>query len=222
MNKPLLGVIGGIGTQATACFYEKLHGMQSVAAEQEYLDVLLYSMPSMPDRTAFITGQSSVSPLGSLLHAARTLESAGASALAMACITSHYFYDDLARAVDVPFLSLPQESALFAQERGFGKVGLLATDGTIRGRVLHNAFEERGIDVVLPLDGYQADLMTLIYDVKRGAAVASEMLTDMVAGLRGNGADAVVLGCTELCVVAAESPDVINTLDVLAMAALRV
>ena len=221
-KRPLVGVIGGMGTQATACFYEELHSMQRVDREQEYLDVLLYSMPSIPDRTAFITGKSPVSPLEPLLSAASTLESAGASLLVMLCITSHYFFDDLKGAVGIPFLSMPEETALYSRERGFGKVGLLATNGTLKGRVLQNAFERVGIDVVAPLDCFQADLMAMIYDIKRGVSVAPVMLEAMVDALRGDGADAVVLGCTELCVIAGGELGVINTLDVLAGAVLRV
>jgi len=220
-NKPLLGVLGGMGTQATACFYGILHEKQSVSAEQEYLDVLVYSMPSIPDRTAFITGRSDLSPLGPLLHAAKTLESAGASLLAMLCITSHYFYNDLAAAAGIPFLNMPEETARYIAERGIGKIGLLATDGTLKGRILHRAFESFNIEVIVPPQDFQADLMTMIYDIKRGAAVTAEALSDMASDLRGSGAQAIVLGCTELCVIANGCPEYINTLEVLAEAVLK-
>jgi len=122
-NKPLLGVLGGMGTQATACFYGILHEKQNVSAEQEFLDVLVYSMPSIPDRTAYITGRSGLSPLGPLLHAAKTLESAGASMLVMLCITSHYFYNDLVAATGIPFLNMPEETARYIAQRGISKIG---------------------------------------------------------------------------------------------------
>ena len=210
-----------MGTQATACFYEILHEKQNVSAEQEYLDVLVYSMPSIPDRTAFITGRSELSPLEPLLHAVKTLESAGVSLLAMLCITSHYFYDELVAATGIPFLNMPEETARFIAERGVRKIGLLATDGTLEGRMFHRAFESFNIDVIIPPQDAQADLMAIIYDIKRGAAVTAEALSDMADNLRGSGAQALVLGCTELCVIANGSPDYINTLEVLADAALK-
>ena len=89
-KKPLLGVMGGMGTQATACFYEKLHSIQSVTTEQEYLDVLVFSKPSIPDRTAYITGKSNESPLEQLTYVALTLEAAGATCIALPCVTSHF------------------------------------------------------------------------------------------------------------------------------------
>ena len=219
--KPLLGVLGGMGTQATACFYEILHEKQNVSAEQEYLDVLVYSMPSIPDRTAFITGRCDLSPLGPLLHAAKTLESAGASLLVMLCITSHYFYNDLAAATGIPFLNMPEETARFIAERGIRKIGLLATDGTLKGKMFHRAFESFDIDVIVPPQDAQADLMKVIYDIKRGAVVTAEALSAMAEDLRGSGAQALVLGCTELCVIANGNTGYINTLEVLAEAVLN-
>jgi len=219
--RPLLGVIGGMGTQATACFYDKLHKLQNVTKEQDYLDVLLYSKPSVPDRTAFIVGQSDENPLDSLINAAGVLESAGVSCIAIPCITSHYFYEKLAVAVDTPILNLLDETAAFVAERNVRRICLLATDGTVRGRVFDSAFERRGIDVLFPSSDVQSDLMGLIYDIKTGASTTSVALDAIVEHALESGAQAVVLGCTELCVVAGGSPKVVNTLDVLALAALR-
>jgi len=214
MRKTLLGIIGGMGTQATACFYEKLHSMQNVTKEQEYLDVLLYSIPSTPDRTAYITGQSPESPLEHLIKAAKTLETAGAACIAIPCVTSHYFYEDLKNAVSIPILNMLDETVDFVAEKGIKKICLLATDGTIKGRAFHTAFNKRGIEVIVPPDDEQHKLMTVIYDIKRGVEVAPDALYSMSE-------DIIVLGCTELCVIADERPNVINTLDVLAASALR-
>jgi len=218
-GKGLLGIIGGMGTQATACFYEKLHRLQDVKKEQGYLDVLLYSMPSIPDRTAFITGQSKESPLMSLIHAAKILESAGVSCIALPCATSHFFYNDLADAVSVPIINMLDETARYVKERGIGKVCLLATDGTIKGGAFHSAFEKYGIEVAA--EPSPCVLMDLIYDIKRGARFKPDVLDAIIKDALETGAEAVVLGCTELCVVARESPVVINTLDILAASALR-
>jgi len=223
MMKPLLGVVGGMGPQVTACFYEKLHTLQSITVEQEYFDILVYSIPTAPDRTAYITGKSTDSPLESLIHAARTLESAGASCIALPCVTSHFFYADLVKAVNIPVLNILDETAGYAAACGFGSVCLLATDGTVKGGAFHAAFAGHGIEVSLPALGLQSDLMSLIYDIKRGAAASelSDALETIIsAALKTTGAEAVVLGCTELCISAKETPGVINTLEVLARASL--
>jgi len=220
-SQSLLGIIGGMGTQATACFYEKLHLMQNVSCEQDYLDILLYSIPSVPDRTAFITGQSSDSPLNSLIRAARTLESAGVSHIAIPCVTSHYFYDDISGAVSIPVINLLRETVDSAIERNVSTVCLFATDGTIKSRILNSAFEKRGINIRTPSDSIQADLMEIIYDIKCGSEISPEVLEPITKQALEDSTEAVVLGCTELCIHAKEHPKVINTLDVLAEAALN-
>ncbi|MCL2079007.1 MAG: amino acid racemase [Oscillospiraceae bacterium] len=225
MNTPLLGIIGGMGTQATACFYEKLHAMQNVSSEQEYLDTLIYSMPSIPDRTAYIIGEAKDSPLEPLRHAARTLEKAGASLIAMLCITSHFFYDELCACVHTPFLSIPDETVRYAAKHGINSVGLLATDGTLSSGVLSKRFASAGIDVFLPSPANQKRLMKIIYDIKLGAQANSDELAQIAADLHICGAQAIVLGCTELCISDIPSPALpfryINTLDVLAAECLR-
>jgi len=223
MKKKLLGIIGGMGTQATACFYEKLHSLQNVKTEQEYLDILLYSIPSTPDRTAFITGQSPDSPLEHLINAAKTLESAGASCIAIPCITSHYFYSELADSVKIPVLNMLDETAGFTAKKGLKKVCLLATDGTIKGGAFNPAFKRFDINVDVPPKEVQSELMALIYNIKRGSAVLSDVydtLDKIVNEALKTGAEAVVLGCTELCITADSPPHTINTLDVLAKASL--
>jgi len=220
-KKSLLGIIGGMGTQATACFYEKLHMLQNVSCEQDYHDVLLYSIPSVPDRTAYIIGESSDSPLDYLLHAARTLEAAGVSCIAIPCVTSHYFFSDISGAVDVPVLNLLDETVNSTLERNVKNVCLFATSGTIKSEILHNAFSKSGINISTPSNSVQADLMELIYDMKRGSEVHAGTLELITEKALEDGAEAVVYGCTELCIDAPHSPRVINTLDALAESTLK-
>jgi len=221
MTRPTLGVLGGMGTQATAYCYEMLHAMQAVDTEQRFLDVIVYSKPSTPDRTAFITGKSDESPLNALIHSAKTLEAAGVSCIAMPCITSHFFYNELAKAISIPILNIPDETAVLIAESGCGKIGLLATDGTISGRFFHKALENAGVDVVVPPDNVQRSLMGVIYDVKRGLHVPPEVIGAIIDGLRSNGAQSVVLGCTELCLLTKDRYDTVDTMEVLVRAALH-
>jgi len=218
---PLLGIIGGMGTQATACFYEKLHALQKVTVEQDYINILLYSKPSVPDRTAFITGQSTESPLDSLISAARILESAGASCIAIPCVTSHYFYSDLSSSVCIPVINLLEETALAASERNVRKVCLLATNGTIKGKVFDSAFKKYNIEICTVTDDAQSCLMELIYNIKCGVPSANDLPEPVKEQAYNAGAEALVLGCTELCIALDGSSKVINTLDVLAEAALK-
>jgi len=219
--KPLLGVMGGMGTQATACFYDKLHELQPVEKEQDYLDVLICSMPSIPDRTAFITGQSTESPLPHLLRAAKILEEAGATCIALPCATSHYFYDELSKEINIPILNLLEETAIYINNRNIKNVCLLATDGTIKGKAFHRALEKFNIETTIPQPDIQSDLMEIIYDIKKGTHVPPDLLNMIAENILKQESQAVILGCTELCIIADKNPEMINILDVLAQASLN-
>jgi len=231
-KRELLGIIGGMGAQATACFYDVLHNQQSVASEQEYLDILLYSKPSIPDRTAFITGKSTDSPLEHLIHAVKMLESADASCIVIPCATSHFFFNELVKAVEIPILNMLDETARYVKECRIKNVCLLATDGTLEGGYFQKAFEKCAITVTVPSERTQADLMDIIYDIKRGDDVSPEALESIITEALTGGAEAVVLGCTELCVITnkawernavrsvVQNSAVINILEVLAEASL--
>ena len=216
----LIGVIGGMGTQATAYFYEVLHKKQNITVEQELIDALIYSIPSTPDRTAFITGKSLDDPFMSLIRAVKTLENAGASLLTLLCVTAHFFYDDIKGAASIPLLSIPEETAQYVAGRNIGKVGLLATDGALKGKIFHTAFEEMGIEIIVPSPALQAEMMTLIYDIKQGSAVPPLPLDTIVHELKASGAESIILGCTDLCISEIENPNYINVLDLLADAVL--
>ena len=214
----LLGVIGGMGVQTTARFYNMLTQLQTVTNEQQYIDILVYSKSSTPDRTAFITGKSNISPLDSLIHAAKTLEQVGATHLVMPCVTAHYFYNKLNRAVSIPFINIVRETAKHVKKCGLSKVGLLATSGTIQGGFLQKTFDIYEIEVVLPNKKVQGYLMRTIYNLKQGKPPENALKT-----LSENiDAEAIILGCTELGLL--EKPkgyEYIEAMEILARAAIK-
>ncbi|MCL2249877.1 MAG: amino acid racemase [Oscillospiraceae bacterium] len=221
MKTPLIGVIGGMGTSATAAFYEKLHSIQDVAKEQEYVDVLLYSKPSIPDRTAFILGKSKESPTRALLEAAKSLEVARVTVIAMPCISSYSFYDELTREVRTKIINLPGEVAKYTKSEGIKEVGLLATEGTIKTGVLQSKFEAEGIKTVALESKTQAKLTKIIYGIKKGGKPQGKLPTEITDELMNKGVEKIVLGCTELCFGSFEDESYINVLDILATATLR-
>ena len=97
---------------------------------------------------------------------------------------------------------MPEESARELKRRGVRRVGLLATDGTIRTGVYHKYLKEQGIEVVVPEGEDQKVVMSLIYDcVKKNVAVEmypKETLARMIARLKSKGAEAYLMACTEL------------------------
>lgn len=210
MNEPpkqILGVIGGLGPAATARFLELTAQMTDAKTDQEHLDVLIYSFPEIPDRTAYILDPTLESPLPAMLRIAQALTCQGATQIAIPCFTAHYFIDALQAAVPVPFIHGILETVRHLQENGITRAGILATDGTIRTGLFSNALKEAGIEAVLPSPERQQGIMHLIYqNIKAGLPPEMERFTAAWEELRGAGAQAVILGCTELSLLKRDHP----------------
>ena len=102
--------------------------------------------------------------------------------------------------VSVPGLHMPREAAAALKAAGVKKAGVLATDGTVRAGVYEKALVEAGIELLYPSPAMQAEVMRLIYDGVKGRSAPLESIPvgDILQDLRGQGAEKVVLACTEL------------------------
>lgn len=216
----VLGVIGGVGPMATAYFLRLLVEMNDAATDQEHIEILLHSRPSIPDRTRFILGQSRESPLPDFLEMAGALTAQGAQAIAIPCVTAHYFQRQIEDAVGVPVFNAVEESALCLRRAGVERVGLMATDGTVAARLFDGALAEQGIELLTPGAEGQKLVMHLIYDnIKAGLPPRLDYLEQVSAELKAGGAQALLLGCTELSVIKRDVPlgrEYLDALDALA------
>ena len=145
-----LGVIGGLGPMATAHFMELITAMTDAPCDQAHLPMLVYSAPYIPDRTAHILDSSKDDPTPAMEAVGRTLVSAGAEVLTVPCITAHHFLPRLAEALSVPFVNGVEQTVLHLKAHGIEKVGIMATDGTLRSRLFHEALEKEGLCPVVP------------------------------------------------------------------------
>ncbi len=223
--KKTLGVIGGMGPAATCDLLEKIIALTRAASDQEHIHVIADLDTAIPDRTAAIL-QGGPDPVPELQKSARRLEAAGAEILLMPCNTAHYFYDAVAEAVSVPLLHMPREAAAALKAAGAKKAGVLATDGTVRAGVYEKALREAGVEPVYPSPAMQREVMRLIYDGVKGRKVPLESIPvrDILRDLKAQGAEKVVLACTELPIAFAELGLMAGCLDAtraLALAAVR-
>lgn len=205
MRKPdemMLGVIGGLGPMATAYFMELITDMTDARTDQQHLQMLIYSAPSIPDRTRYILDNTCENPLPEMLRIGKLLAQQGAQRIAIPCVTAHYFVNELESGIPVPVINGVRETALHLKDHGITKVGIMATDGTVRSRVFHRELEQQGIEAVVPSADRQADVMRLIFDDIKAGRPADMARFNAVAGeLRQNGAQAIILGCTELSLI---------------------
>lgn len=222
-EKKLLGVLGGMGPIATAYFMELVIRMTDALRDQEHLDMLVYSVPSVPDRTGFILGASRESPLPEMIRVGRALANQGAERIAIPCVTAHYFYRELEESIPVPIINGLAQTVEHLKQRGVEQAGIMATDGTITAGLFRDAMLARGIRPIVPSPERQKDVMRLIYDdIKANRPPRMEVFGRVREELLARGAQTIVLGCTELSLIKRDYPvgaGFLDTMEVLAQRA---
>jgi aspartate racemase len=213
---PEVGVIGGLGPAATVDFLARVLAATEAHTDQEHANLVVLQHSAVPDRTAFITGVSSDDPTEALVADARRLEAMGVGAIVMPCNTATAFVDAMRAAVQVPIVDIVDVAVEDAAAKGWGSVAVLATDGTRAVQTYDHAAAAHGMTVAYPDAQAQAVLNEIIYRyVKAGQPAPQGMLDSVIDTVLANGADGVVLGCTELSVAATglHNDRVLDSLD---------
>jgi aspartate racemase len=230
MPEKIIGVLGGMGPEATLDCFDKLIKNTQADKDQDHLRVLIDCNPKVPDRTAAIYGNGE-SPVPFMLNSARGLVLAGADFIIIPCVSAHVFLNDLQQQIDIPFISIfdAVSEAIQIVDPPIKVVGLLATTGTVHGRLFQKRLAQSNIDTVVPEKENQERMMTFIYEIKANQIVANRKkvrteLLEVANSLVGTGAKGVIAGCTEVpLVLSSEDLQVpfFDPLLILARAAIR-
>lgn len=217
-----VGVLGGLGPEATLDFYAKVLSLTPAAHDQDHLHLIIDSNPQVPNRNEAVAG-TGPSPGPALAAMAGRLERAGADFLVMVCNAAHAYQEDIEAAVSVPFVSIIYETceAALRAVPGLKKVGVLGSSGCLDAGLYQNAFAKRGVTVLLPEDANRDAFMMLLYRIKAGdkGTEVRETMRALADSLIAEGADAIVAGCTEVPLVLSGNAlpcPLINSTDVLA------
>ncbi len=198
MKNPV-GVLGGLGPLATDYFFHLVIEHTKAQKDQDHIDMILFNHAGTYDRTEYIIGKSKNSPLPTLIEDAKKLEALGCSFIVMPCNTSHYFFDEIKKEVSIPFLNMID---ITLQKIKNGKVGIMATDGTIKAKVYEKKMREKGLIPFLPEEEIQKNIMHFIYHgVKSGKKVSKDDFDKVIEYFFKKGCDYVILGCTELSTI---------------------
>ncbi len=210
---------------ATVYFYELLTEHTKAECDQEHIDTVISSRATTPDRTAFVLGVSRENPLDVMKDEAKKLVSYGADLISIPCNTAHYFYDELARSVDVPIVNIIRETVAYIKRTGVPKAGILATDGTVKSGAYEHMCEEFSLGYAAPDSEHQKLLMEIIYDeIKQGKSADMEKFGRVCEHMRAKGCKKLVLGCTELSLIAKKhslGDEFVDSLEVLALKTIR-
>ncbi len=207
MSEQRLGVLGGMGPQATQVFYQFVLDRTDAARDQDHLPAVILSDTGMPDRTAAILSGDTEGLYRRLLDGAKLLERCGCTAIAIPCNTSHYFADRLQGETGVPIIHMIRETARALAAQGRKRPGILATDGTIQTGLYQKECAAVGMEAAAPDPDTQKLVMSIIYDeIKQGETGSRDKFAKIDRAVRKAGCDCAILACTELSVFATYHP----------------
>ncbi len=218
----IVGVLGGMGPEATVDFMAKVIALTPADKDQDHVHMLVDHNPKVPNRQAAILADGE-DPGIALALMAQGLQEAGAEFLVVPCNTAHVFESAITSATTIPLISIIDVTieAISMQCPGVSKVGVLATDGCLRAGIYQDALADAGYEAILPSDVELQELMQLLNGIKGGAQgdeVAAAM-RKLANALEARGAQAIVAGCTEIPLVLEAtmlSVPLISSTDVLA------
>lgn len=242
-ERAAIGVLGGLGPYAGLDLVRAVFDQTDARADQEHLPVALLSFPGrIPDRATWLADPSAPSPLPAMMEVLRRLDDAGCAVAGVPCNTAHApaLYDRLVDglAADGRALRLLHiVDAIVERVRevapGARRVGVLATTSSVENRLHEAGLEAAGMEALVPDAEHQARVQLSIYGPEWGLKAQSAppdpraraALLDAADHLIGRGADAVILGCTELPLAVPE-PDrdgvpFVNSTRALARALIR-
>ncbi len=225
----ILGVLGGMGPLASAHFMARLTLLTPAGRDQDHIPAVLWSDPRVPDRGLAWRG-AGPDPLPWLVHGLHSLAAAGCGAVAIPCNTAHGWIDGMRAATSLPILHIIDAAAADLRRQGVGPglVGVMGTAATLEMRLYQERLEALGWPCLQPDDAEMARLVTPAIAAVKANRVADAYapLAEAVELLRGRGARAVVLGCTEIPLGIQAGPwqalavPIVDTVDALARAAI--
>ena len=212
----MIGILGGMGTQAGLDFCNKLAILYRGKIDQQYPLFLLYNKSNIPGRpesigvqnkkltNRFINKKSKkkyLSVLKSLIDGCRVLKKSKCKFIVIPCNTAHYWYDDLAKKINLPIINMPEEVFKFTKKNCKEKssIGLLATEGTLNTGV-YNRFFDKKYKLIYPNKNFQKNSVNkAIKLVKMGNVKAANKIIKLaINDLIKKKCKKIILGCTEL------------------------
>lgn len=197
----VLGVIGGMGPLATQLFYKMIIENTDAHMDQEHINMVILNHATMPDRTGAIMKGQLDDLLKRLIEDASILEKSGADYIAIPCNTCHVLMDELQEKTDLPVINMIQAAVkkIYSQYGKGAKVGIMATDGTIKMGLYQKECLQQGLVPVIPTPENQKLVMKLIYDgVKDGGPIDYHDFETVEKQFRQEECDCVIMACTEL------------------------
>jgi len=198
----IIGVLGGMGPVSSANLYNKIikytQRKYNAVQDSDYPPVIIYSLTlSGFDETGIVDGEMVKKQL---IGGVRKLESAKCDLIIVGCNTVHAFYDEMRAAVRIPIFNIIEETKRMVLQLGYKKVGLFASESTNKLGLYQKKFNASGIEVISPDESQQKVLNNVIKHVMGGNQKLDDVISlkEIIEEYLRQGAEAIVMGCTEI------------------------
>ena len=208
-----VGILGGMGPEATILLMQKVMAAVPARDDADHVPLIVHQNPQVPSRIKALIEGTGEDPGPTLARMARDLQAAGAQALAMPCNTAHHYAPAVAQATLLPFLDMLDVTATSLAAQGARRVGMLASPATRLAGVFEAPFAARGLTPVFLRD--DSGLLAIIRAVKAGERVTAlgPRLAAEAEALVAEGADHLLVACTELSLMTTALPESVPHTD---------
>ena len=212
----MIGILGGMGTQAGLDFCNKLAILNRGKIDQEYPLFVLFNKSNIPGRPESIGVQTKnlsnksknkkvekkyLLVLKSLLHGCKVLKESKCKFIVIPCNTAHYWYEDLKKKINLPIVNMPKEVFNHTKKKCKKNsiIGLLATEGTLKTGI-YNKFFDSDYNLIFPNTSLQKNSVNKAINLVKMGKVreASKIIKPAIEFLIKKKCKKIILGCTEL------------------------
>ena len=195
----MIGILGGMGTQAGLDFCNKLAVLNRGKIDQKYPLFILYNKSNIPKRPENLKKYFNV--LKGLVVGCNLLQKNKCKFIVIPCNTAHYWYDDLQKKIRIPIINMPKEVYFHTKKtcKKNSKIGILCTEATLKTKV-YNKFFDKNFNLVSPKKSLQVKSVNkAIKYVKLGKVrEAEKVIRPAINYLKKIKCKKIILGCTEL------------------------
>lgn len=209
-----------MGPEATAQLYLEiiriLQRKYGARNDADFPEIVILNLP-LPD----VVEKLQAGVKEQLIYGIKKLEAAGVSFIVVPCNTVCYFIESLRRAVSIPIISLPEEVAAVVSKLKLKEVGLLGTKMALNTKIFEKAMPK--VKYILPTKSETKAITKIILEVLGGRITIKSKteIKRIIQKLKSRGAQAVILGCTELPLLIRKNKSTLNTINILAEASVR-
>lgn len=216
----ILGIIGGMSWESTQSYYRLINeGVKAELGGLHSADLLIHSVDFAP--IGALQAQGAWDELGNLMASSGTrLQVAGAKGLLIATNTMHKVADDVQEATDLPIIHIAEATANAIKEQNLTKIALLGTQFTMTQDFYKQHLMDAGLQVLIPEEEARAEIHRIIYEELCQGQIkdsSRHYYVNVIKALAEQGAEGVILGCTEIGLLITQADSLLPVFDTTAI-----